>query len=91
MRGYRIWVPSERRVIETINVTFDENEVLSGAVLDLKNIIKEKLGYYPSYSETISEVDYEISNHKSSKEIRKEVKTEKTKDVKPEPITEIKF
>ncbi|GBO46055.1 Retrovirus-related Pol polyprotein from transposon TNT 1-94 [Araneus ventricosus] len=24
MRGYRIWIPSERRVVETINVTFDK-------------------------------------------------------------------
>ncbi|GBN04202.1 hypothetical protein AVEN_188669-1 [Araneus ventricosus] len=67
-RGYRIWIASERRVVETINVTFDQNEVCSGAVLNPKS---KNLDYYPSYSETGSEVDYEISNHDSSDEVKR--------------------
>ncbi|GBL59411.1 Copia protein [Araneus ventricosus] len=37
-RGYRIWLPNERKIVETINVSFDEDNMLepnsSGAVLD---------------------------------------------------------
>ncbi|GBM62713.1 hypothetical protein AVEN_76094-1 [Araneus ventricosus] len=37
-RGYRIWLPNERKFVETINVSFDEDNMLepdsSGAVLD---------------------------------------------------------
>ncbi|GBN80545.1 hypothetical protein AVEN_222004-1 [Araneus ventricosus] len=37
-RGYRIWLPNERKTVETINVSFDEDNMLepnsSGAVLD---------------------------------------------------------
>ncbi|GBM43057.1 Retrovirus-related Pol polyprotein from transposon TNT 1-94, partial [Araneus ventricosus] len=37
-RGYRIWLPNERKIVETINVSFDEDNRLepnsSGAVLD---------------------------------------------------------
>ncbi|GBN03932.1 hypothetical protein AVEN_79214-1 [Araneus ventricosus] len=77
--GYRIWIPSERRVVETINVTFNENEVRSGAVLDPKS---KNLGYYPSYSETDSERDYKISNRESSDEVKREVE--------PESLTEEK-
>ncbi|GBM50139.1 hypothetical protein AVEN_21827-1, partial [Araneus ventricosus] len=36
-RGYRIWLPNERNIVETINVSFDEDNMLepnrSGAVL----------------------------------------------------------
>ncbi|GBL70260.1 Retrovirus-related Pol polyprotein from transposon TNT 1-94 [Araneus ventricosus] len=74
-RGYRIWIPSERRVVETINIIFDENEVRSGAVLDPKS---KNLGHYTSYSETDSEVNYDISNHESSDEVKTEVETEIT-------------
>ncbi|GBM83683.1 Retrovirus-related Pol polyprotein from transposon TNT 1-94 [Araneus ventricosus] len=38
IRGYRIWLPNERKIVETINVSFDEDNMLepnsSGAVLD---------------------------------------------------------
>ncbi|GBN48440.1 Retrovirus-related Pol polyprotein from transposon TNT 1-94 [Araneus ventricosus] len=37
-RGYRIWLPNERKIVETINVSFDEDNMLepngSGAALD---------------------------------------------------------
>ncbi|GBL79435.1 hypothetical protein AVEN_153880-1 [Araneus ventricosus] len=37
-RGYRIWLPNEGKIVETINVSFDEDNTLepnnSGAVLD---------------------------------------------------------
>ncbi|GBL92376.1 Retrovirus-related Pol polyprotein from transposon TNT 1-94 [Araneus ventricosus] len=84
-RGYRIWIPSERRVVETINLTFNENKVHSGAVLDPKN---KNLGYYPSYSETNSEVDYEISNRESSAEVKREVEPESLTEIKTENFDE---
>ncbi|GBM41712.1 hypothetical protein AVEN_173116-1 [Araneus ventricosus] len=82
-RGYRIWIPRERRGEETMNDTFDDNEVRSGAVLDPKS---KNLGYYASYSETDSEIDYEISNRESSNEVKRAVETEIIKEMEPENI-----
>ncbi|GBN50178.1 hypothetical protein AVEN_1958-1 [Araneus ventricosus] len=76
---------AERRVVETVNVTFNENEVRSGAVLDPKS---KNLGYYPSYSETDSEVDYEISNRESSDEVKREVEPESLTEIKTENFDE---
>lgn len=36
-RGFRIWIPSEKKVVESINVSFDEDKCGSGAELDPKN------------------------------------------------------
>ncbi|GBM74560.1 hypothetical protein AVEN_184366-1 [Araneus ventricosus] len=82
MCGYRTLIPSERRVVETINVGFDE--VRSGAVLNPKS---KNLG---SNLETDSEVDNEIAKHGSSDEVKGHVETEITKEMKPESLTEIK-
>lgn len=46
-KGYRIWIPDERRIVETINVSFEENQlpfkklsVSSGSELDPTAIMK---------------------------------------------------
>jgi hypothetical protein len=46
-KGYRIWIPDERRIVETINVSFEENQlpfkkvnISSGSELDPNAIVK---------------------------------------------------
>lgn len=72
-KGYRIWLPDEHKIIETINVTFVECEERSGAMLD------------PGWHEYQRTVD-EVSESESDEEGEPEVSSESTPEPKTEMV-----
>lgn len=83
-RGYRIWIPDERKIVETINVTFDENNVKSGAVLDPSLFRFSSPEEFDSDSESESEIPKSEFPDESSFERKPEVHQESDSDSESE-------
>lgn len=75
-RGYRIWVPKQHKVIETINVTFDESKLGKGLIEGKVNDPKDSYQFETSQLESETEdSDFSDSNTSSSSSSPQQIKT----------------
>ncbi|GBN04033.1 hypothetical protein AVEN_83783-1 [Araneus ventricosus] len=77
-RGYRIWLPSDRKIIESINVNFDEDVGdRSGAVLDPPKTVSLKFDNPASNTDSDQESNKSYSDSDDSS-VKSEFKMETT-------------
>lgn len=69
-KGYRIWLPLERKIVESINVTFEDELASSGAVLEPSNSeqLKETTFNFDPESDSDTEIDDNIDSDDYSSE-----------------------
>lgn len=91
-RGYRIWLPNERKIVESINVTFDDETTSSGARLE-PNHEKFRAASYQSDSESETNSDVQSDNesiHEPSSKIEsKEPIPGNVEHIPPAPIKKV--
>ncbi|GBN70318.1 hypothetical protein AVEN_162604-1, partial [Araneus ventricosus] len=94
-RGYRIWLPSDRKIIESINVNFDEDAGdRSGTVLDPPKTVSLKCDSPASNTDSDQESNKSYSDSDDSSE-RSEFKMETTsgtsKSGESQSVSPVKF
>ncbi|GBN33946.1 hypothetical protein AVEN_221614-1 [Araneus ventricosus] len=94
-RGYRIWLPSDRKIIESINVNFDENVGdHSGAVLDPPKTVSLKFDNPASNTDSDQESNKSYSDSDDSS-VKSEFKMETTsgtsKSAESQSVSPMKF
>ncbi|GBM71677.1 Retrovirus-related Pol polyprotein from transposon TNT 1-94 [Araneus ventricosus] len=89
-RGYRIWLPSDRKIIESINVNFDEDVGdRSGAVLDPPKTVSLKFDNPASNTDSDRESNKSYSDSDDSS-VKSEFKME-TKSGESQSVSPMKF